>query len=178
MLLAHISEATVQIALQPAAMTDRPTLANLMQFYLYDRSEMVPEDVDEQGCFHYPSLDLYWTEAGRYPFLIRAEERLAGFALVDRGGWLNNSIDGHMIAEFFILRMYRRSGIGRAAAAQLFDRFPGPWEIASPATNVPAQAFWRSTLQGYTGGTYREIWVQTVAWRGPVQSFFSPPSRL
>ncbi len=164
----------MQISLQPAV-ADQPILANLMQLYLHDYSEIVPDEVDEQGCFHYPSFDRFWTEAGCHPFLIRAEGRLAGFALVDRRSQRPAAFDGHAIAEFFIMRRYRRVSVGRVAAMQLFDHFPGPWEIASPATNVPAHAFWRNTLQIYTGGRYRESWVQTEAWRGPVQSFLSPP---
>ena len=165
----------MQIALLPAAASDRAALANLIQLYLYDFSEITGADVDERGCFTYPLLDSYWAEAERYPFLIRIESNLAGFALVNRYSRLLNPFDGHAVAEFFVMRKYRRVGIGRAAAVQLFDRFPGRWEIASIATNVPAQAFWRSTIDMYTGGRYHEVWLQDAGWRGPVQSFFAPP---
>ena len=165
----------MQIALLPAAASDRAALANLIQLYLYDFSEITGADVDERGCFAYPLLDSYWTEAERYPFLIRVDGNLAGFALVNRYSRLLNPFDGHAVAEFFVMRKYRRVGIGRAAAIQLFDRFPGRWEVASIATNVPAQAFWRSTIDMYTGGRYHEVWLQDASWRGPVQSFVAPP---
>jgi predicted acetyltransferase len=33
------------------------------------------------------------------------------------------------MSEFFVLRKYRRQGIGRTAAVELFERFPGPWRV-------------------------------------------------
>jgi predicted acetyltransferase len=161
----------LQIALLPATELDKPALANLVQLYLYDCSELTSADVDDHGCFRYPQLDMYWTEAGRYPFLIRIDNRMVGFALVNRHSRLHDPFDGHAVAEFFVMRRYRRIGIGRAAAMQLFDRFPGRWEIASLATNVLAHAFWRSTLDSYTGGCYDEIWFEDGDWRGRIQSF-------
>jgi len=165
----------LQIALLPAAAADKPVLANLLQLYLYDFSEVDGTDVDDGGCFSYPYFDLYWTGAGHYPFLIRAFSQLVGFALINRYSRLHDPFDGHAVAEFFILRKYRRRGVGRAAAVQIFDRFPGKWEVASIATNVPAQAFWRSTIDAYTDGRYHETWFQNARWRGPIQSFTAPP---
>lgn len=154
-----------------SAIDHKPTLANLMQLYLYDRSEIARDDVDDQGRFSYPCFDCYWIEADRHPFLITVDERPAGFALVSRNSRLRMPFEGHVVGEFFVMRKYRYVGVGRAAAIQLFDRFPGPWEVASPAINVPAQAFWRSVIQQYTGGHYTESWLQNATWRGPVQLF-------
>ncbi len=39
----------------------------------------------------------------------------------------------HM-AEFFVLRRWRRTGVGRAAVRDLLERFPGTWEIRSSST--------------------------------------------
>ena len=129
----------MQIALLPAAASDRAALANLIQLYLYDFSEITGADVDERGCFAYPLLDSYWTEAERYPFLIRVDGNLAGFALVNRYSRLLNPFDGHAVAEFFVMRKYRRVGIGRAAAIQLFDRFPHPRGCRNGISSKPDQ---------------------------------------
>lgn len=165
----------MQITLLPASHLDRPALTNLMQLYLYDFSAVDDVDVDDAGCFRYPYLDSYWNLPDRHPFLIRVAGRLAGFALINRYSRLHDPFDGHAIAEFFVMRKYRRMGVGRSIAMQLFASFPGKWEVASIATNVPAQAFWRSTIDIYTDGRYHEIWLQDARWRGPVQSFTTPP---
>ena len=61
----------------------------MLQLYLHDFSEHAAigspyGDVDEAGCFAYPYLDLYWSEPGRLPFLIRTGGHIAGFVLVNQ----------------------------------------------------------------------------------------------
>ncbi len=140
-----------------------------MELYLYDFSEFDGADLDEEACYGYPYLDRYWSEPGRSPFLIRVDGILAGFVLVFEHTFLDTP--GHMIAEFFILRKYRRLGVGRAAAFAAFDRFPGHWEISQISENVPAQFFWRKIIAEYTRGAFREIYLDDETWRGPVQTF-------
>ncbi|WP_238996488.1 hypothetical protein [Paenibacillus pinistramenti] len=60
------------------------------------------------------------------------------------------------MAEFFVLKRFRRTGVGRTAAYALFDRFPGRWYISQLKTNTPAQAFWRAVVDEYTAGRYQE----------------------
>lgn len=153
---------------------DKQVVAHLLQLYLHDFSIIDGMDVDETGCYPYPFLDCYWQEPGRYPFVIRVDDDLAGFVLVHRLSYLHPVFDGHAIAEFFVLRKYRRMGVGCAAALLVFDRLPGVWEVASAALNIPAHAFWRSTITKYTHGRYREVWLQDERWHGPIQSFTSP----
>ena len=171
------SETTMQITLLPAAASEQSVLANLEQLYYYDLSEVDGADLDENGRFGSPSLDAYWTDSGCHPFLIRVDRQLAGFALVHRQSRLHNPFDGHSIADFFVVRRYRRQGVGRTAAIMLFDRFPGHWEVSSSADNVPGHVFWRGVVDHYTDGHYAETWLQTPLWRGPVQSFVVPTSR-
>ena len=33
------------------------------------------------------------------------------------------------VAEFFVLRRYRRSGVGRSAAFLIWKHFPGTWTV-------------------------------------------------
>ena len=171
------SETTMQITLLPAAASEQPALANLMQLYHYDLSEVNGADVDECGRFDSRPLEIYWTEAGCHAFLIHVDQQLAGFALVNRQSRLHNPFDGHSFADFFVMRRYRRQGVGRTAAIFLFDRFPGAWEVSSSADNVPGHVFWRSVVDHYTDGHYSETWLQSPLWRGPIESFVAPPSR-
>ena len=71
----------------PAAMW--PVFDRLLQLYKYDFSEFAPigsphGEVDAEGRFTYPSLEGYWRESGRIPLRIRADDHIAGFALVNR----------------------------------------------------------------------------------------------
>ena len=84
------------VSVTPASEAERPLIEGLMQFYIYDFSEMEPVDsdafeFDSAGRFPaYPHLDAYWREDKRWPLLIRANDRVVGFALINtlshRGG--------------------------------------------------------------------------------------------
>ena len=50
------------------------------------------------------------------------------------------------MAEFFVMRKYRRRGIGRQAAADVFARFAGPWQVRQQRSNPAATAFWRRAI--------------------------------
>lgn len=137
-----------------ARVEDKSIIANLLQLYLYDFSELAGWAINEHGLFNYPYLDHYWTEPDRHPFLVRVDGELAGFALV-RTLVMEGGQENHL-AEFFILRKLRRIGVGETAARQLFDRFPGTWTVAQRDWNIGAQRFWRRVIGRYTGGSYTE----------------------
>lgn len=50
------------------------------------------------------------------------------------------------MGEFFVLRRYRRLGLGRVAAGAVLGRFPGRWEVRQVRTNPAATAFWRTAI--------------------------------
>lgn len=145
----------MEVQIEPVCIGQKSVLRQMMELYLYDFSEFSHADIKENGYFGYAYLDAYWQEAGRFPFFIRADGRLAGFILVRSCSEHNALRDPHNIAEFFVLKKYRRHGIGREAACQVFDRFPGGWEVTQWGNNLPAQAFWQKVIAQYTGGEYR-----------------------
>ncbi len=155
----------MDIEVAPASLAEKPILARLLEFYIHDFSEFGGFDVDHQGRYGYRHLENYWTEDTRLPFLIRVDGVLAGFALVSMIG----QGDGREtdMSEFFIMRKYRRQGVGRIVATTLFDRFPGQWRVRQILENVPAQRFWRSVIGAYTNGDYAE----STTDRHVVQSF-------
>ncbi|MFU1797711.1 GNAT family N-acetyltransferase [Paenibacillus azoreducens] len=159
------------ITIHEAAYADKSTLRNLLELYKYDFSEFDPEDdLNENGLYEYMYLDHYWTEEGRHPFLFRVDGRLAGFALVrELEAKTKDLLPLYEMAEFFILRKYRRSGAGQQAAIGLFDRLPGRWKVAEVESNIPAQKFWRKVIGHYTNGKFEEI--SEKGWDGPIQCF-------
>lgn len=144
----------VELTLTPVE--QKPLLKQLMQLYLYDFADYTQDDLPENGFYSYPYLDLYWEEPGRYPFLIRADGQVAGFVLVR----ITRDADGqeiNQIAEFFVLRKYRRRKVGQTAAWMAFDHFPGRWHVQEIPENQPAQRFWRKIINEYTQGQFTEI---------------------
>jgi predicted acetyltransferase len=164
----------MQVSVDLAPRSDREIVANLLDLYLYEFADMIERDIGDDGRYAYAGLDAYWSEPGRYPFLIRVDGKLAGFALVAEQRILDGTSPGHLMVEFFVLRPCRRRGIGRMAAMQLFDAFLGLWWVGQLAGNAPAQAFWRAVIGQYTCGSYREERWQDDGERGIAQVFETP----
>jgi predicted acetyltransferase len=137
------------VEVQPASYADKEVLRHLVEFFVYDYSEYMGWDVDEHGVFGYRYLDHYWTEPDRHPFFIRVDGHIAGFALVRSG-------TPHDMAEFFVMRRYRRAGVGTEAARIVFKRFPGDWEVRQLASNSAATSFWRLAIPVPTREEIRE----------------------
>lgn len=134
------------------ARQDKHILANLFQLYRYDSSDYNGEDLDASGQFAVSRyFDLYWTEAERHPFFIKLRGQLVGFVLAREFAPQKFSV-----AEFFVMRKYRRLGIGRCAAFLLFDTFAAEWHVAQEEANLPARLFWRKVVSQYTGGDFKE----------------------
>ena len=149
------------VELAPTRSEDVPVLRRLMQLYLYDLASIDGWHLGEDGAYGTAEgLERFWTEPDRSSFLLRVDGKLAGFVLVRRGAQTTDDPAAHEVSEFFVLRGYRRRGVGEWAARQVFDRFPGPWEVAQMASNTDAQAFWRAVIGRYTGGRFEDF-----AWR-------------
>jgi predicted acetyltransferase len=166
----------VNVEIIEAGVDDHDRIRALFELYAYDFSEMLAIDVGDDGRFQAPPLDAYWSDPRCHPFLIRADGKLAGFALVQQRSRLTGDLDVCDVAEFFVMRRYRRHGVGERAACWLFDRFRGRWEVREKAVNHPAIAFWRWTIGRYTGGRFDEDMLDDARWRGPVQRFDSSGS--
>ncbi len=168
------------IELPEVARRQRRLLAHLLQLYLHDFSEFAPLDsphgeVDREGLFAYERLDLYWKDPARRALLITHEGRTAGFVLLHDWSALEREID-HAIAEFFVLRKYRRSGVGTATLKLLLARYPGRWEIPVAFYNVPALEFWRTVVPLAAPGAVEVTESDSERWRGTVYSFRVDPA--
>jgi predicted acetyltransferase len=102
---------------------------------------------------------------------VRVDAQTAGFALVHRRSRITGDTDTWDVAEFFVMRPYRRKGAGSQAAHQMFDRFRGRWEVRQLHANTAATQFWRAVIARYTRGRYSEAVCDDDRWRGPVQAF-------
>lgn len=157
----------MEIAVTQAALDEKPVLERLLQLYHYDFTEFVPFKLGPDGTYAYRYLDAYWEpEPGeeRHPLLVRVDGELAGFAMVR---FVNET---YVMAEFFVMRPFRRGGVGWRVAMEVFRRFPGKWIVHQVPANLPAQAFWRRVIGEYTGGAFEE----STDADGVTQRFVSP----
>ena len=146
----------MNISLLKASIEYKPVIQNLMQFYIYDFSEYVKYDVEDNGLFApYPDLEDYWKEKNnKFPYLVKKDDKYAGFVLVK---FVESKGRKHFsIAEFFILKKYRRIGIGKSIAREVFNLHQGQWEVYQKDSNKPAQIFWKKVIEEYTRGQFKE----------------------
>jgi len=153
----------------PAAPDEAPVLANLLNLYMHDFSEVMDLEIGDDGRFLYPQLDRYWTDPDHYPFSIKLDGKYAGVALVKQEPSVWD------MAEFFILRGYRRRSIGTRAAHEIWKRFPGPWEIRVMQSNIPGLNFWPKAISSLSGELTESVRVELRGIWWTVFSFESRP---
>lgn len=141
------------VELVPATPDQEPILANLLELYAHDFSEFHEIELGADGRFGYQYLPLYWREPNRRPFLIRVDGRLAGLVLVKKGSEGSGDESVWDMAEFFVVRRYRRLGIGTYVAHEVWRELPGRWEIRVMEANRSAQLFWARAISAFTGET-------------------------
>ena len=146
----------------------------MLELYQHDLSDIWDQDLDSHGAYGY-ALDRYWDTEGFHPFVATAHGKYAGFSLVNQT--VRVGAQGYWMDQFFILKKYRRQGLGELLAAAAFAALPGRWEVGQMPLNTAAQSFWRSVIGAYTAGRFKEHAVGQGAWQGVVQVFDSGAAR-
>jgi predicted acetyltransferase len=147
----------INIEVTPALPEQQSILANLLELYVYDFSEFLELHLGADGRFGYEQLPLYWKETNRYPFLIKVNGYLAGFVFVHKGSQISGDENVWDMAQFFILHGYRRLGIGKQVAHEIWQRFPGIWEVRVIARNQKAKIFWERAIAEFTGKAIESV---------------------
>ena len=138
----------------PATLEDYLAIQNMAQFYVYDTSRDCGFYISSNGLYEPKDYRIYFENADRKAFLVKIDEELAGFALLNQVSTLPET--DWNIGEFFILARFQGKGIGRQVACHLWKMYPGFWEVSVLPENKSALAFWRKTVSGFTGDKYRE----------------------
>ncbi|MEU8257285.1 GNAT family N-acetyltransferase [Micromonospora inaquosa] len=126
------------VTLRPILPDDLPLVERLWQLYRHDLSEFRGTLPDESGSFTLGRLPTYLQDPDSSGYIICQDTRPVGFAFVS-----SLEIQPLRIAEFFVVRAVRRSGVGSLAARQLFARHTGHWEVPFQEENPGAARFWR-----------------------------------
>lgn len=124
----------------------REILAHLIELYEYDFSEYENSDVNAYGLYGYSYLDYYWTEDKRYAYFIKVNGKLAGFVMVCGYCYVSKDEETLFLSEFFVMKKYRRQGIGKYAALQILREHPGKWELTVHPNNPGSHKFWKKVI--------------------------------
>lgn len=143
-------------------------VAQLLELYQYELSDIWHQDLDARARYGY---DLSRHKRAEHWFAHVALEgsQYAGFALVSPAALTRT--EGSWMEQFFVLKRYRRRGVGLELAKHVFASHPGPWEVGQMRDNLAAQVFWRHVVATVTGGQFNEREVTEGGWQGVVQQF-------
>jgi predicted acetyltransferase len=136
------------IELQRIGRAERSALDRLLDDYLAELAAHREVPVGAIDAAGYAYLPLYWKEPGRHPLFLVSGGIRVGFVLireVEREGALEMS-------EFYIRPASRRAGLGRAALAQIWRRFPGRWRLQVHQRNEAGAAFWTRCIEESASG--------------------------
>jgi predicted acetyltransferase len=130
-------------------------LRNLFEHYVHDMAEWFEIDTQADGSYSYDTASIW--KNGCDAYLAKIGDALAGFAILGPAdaSLSNGARDVQDVHEFFVIRRYRRSGLGENMAAFLWNEHPGEWLVRVLEAN-PAAAFWRRIIASHTGGSYTE----------------------
>jgi predicted acetyltransferase len=141
----------LNVEIIPALPEQQPVLANLFELYAHDFSGFIDLELGADGRFGYEYLPFYWKESNHYPFLIKVNGQLAGFVFLRKGSQISGDEDTWDVTEFFIVRGYRRRGIGMTVAHEVWKQFPGKWEVRVIDRNQKAKEFWECAIAKFLG---------------------------
>jgi predicted acetyltransferase len=162
----------MKIEVDEARPEDAAILRNLGELYAHDFSGITGAELDEHGRYDADFWEGCWG-GGKTPYLLRVDGHLAGFAVVAQGSRLTDDPAVWDVAEFFVVRRWRRQGVGTETASVLFRRHPGTWEVRVREGNEAARGFWKAAIGRFTGERFEERRVDDVRWTGWVERFVS-----
>ncbi|MBD7969205.1 GNAT family N-acetyltransferase [Paenibacillus gallinarum] len=141
----------MNVAIMKAALSDRTLIENLLQLYVYDFTEYTDASIGENGVYQImPDFESYWSdESSQQAYVIKANGEIAGFMMTKEK---DETQSDHVLSHFFILRKFRRMGVGRKAAACLLKGSDRAWELCQLEGNIPAQKFWDQIIDEVSYG--------------------------
>lgn len=149
----------MKIDIYEAPIDMMPVIQNMARFYAYDLSKscgfynLFDWSFPENGLYEGIDLSHYWGP-DHFPFVVRVDDELAGFALIDKIG-TTPDVDWNM-GQFFIVGKYQGKGIGHQVAVEIFNQFPGVWEVMQMPDNTPAIVFWKKVITDFTNNKFSE----------------------
>lgn len=163
----------MKLELKQASISQKPILANLLELYAYDFTEYCDFDIGDDGFYGYKDLSLYWTDENKLPYLVYCDSKIAGFVLIQKILSISGSSEVWDVAEFFVMRKYRRNGVGARIAFDIWNKFKGQWQVRVLTNNKIASAFWPKIIKNFISAEPKSCDVELKGENWRVYSFES-----
>jgi predicted acetyltransferase len=129
-------------------------LRNLMQGYEAEFSAITKKVPANDGLF---ALDTF-VDKNHDGYLLLEEGLPIGFAIKGEKSGL------HDISEFYIVPSKRASGIGSKFAAQIFQKYPGQWQVLQIDGADKAIDFWNKAIDAFKQGDFVQDTITDPYW--------------
>ena len=139
----------MDITLKKVEANDKAIFESLFQLFAYDFSELMGMYINDDG--KYPELndmEDYYSKPNYCTYFVKVEGKLAGIAVI------RFDEESNYFRHFFVMRKYRRSGVGQNSVHMIFNLYPGKWRVSPFDFNKPAILFWKNVFDVYTDGNY------------------------
>lgn len=138
-----------------ASIADYPAIQNMARFYVYDFTRTCgfiskEWECPENGLYECYDLKKFFLEDNSKAYLVKIDNELAGFAM------LEESLEAWIMSEFFIIAKFQGKGIGKQVANFLWKKHPGNWKVSVIPENKPGFIFWEKVIADYTAGDYQQ----------------------
>ena len=120
-----------------------------------------PDEMDEQGNYHYGYFHAYFIEPERKAFFIFDDEKMIGFVMLNPYSAIGHTPD-YTIAEFTIFPSYRRKHYALEAVKLILSSYHGQWEIKYNEKNKGAKNLWIAATALYHPSIYHLNEQETV----------------
>lgn len=136
------------LSIESAKLKDKTVLFRLLQLYFFDSTRWSGEDLQESGLYECEEdglLNYFKESGGDRAYILRVNDKLAGFALVE-----DIPFEGKRISEFsdlFVLPKYRRLGLASAATTQIVLSTGHPWLFSVFRKDRDAIGYWQASFK-------------------------------
>ena len=149
----------------------KPPFWHLQQLYEFEFSKVTRTEVNENGFYCQQSLIGSWSSHGFDAYLFYYNRLPIGFCVVNLSSMIDFDKQIRDIAEFFIMPLYRRSGLGSYCAQKIFSLYQTTWEVRQLSQLNDARNFWLTVIRDYTDDNFQEFHSLTPQWDGFLQRF-------
>ena len=147
----------MNILIESVGIEEKEIIRNLLELDSYDSSYYDKKDVNNFGLYGYKYLDHYWTDNNRFVYLVKMDNKIAGFTMISKWQYYKEIESDYCISEFFILNKYRKLGIGRYVVKYILNKYKGKWQIGYDPRNIIGKEFWNNVIKEITNNNFEKI---------------------
>jgi predicted acetyltransferase len=129
-------------------------LRNLFEHYVHDMAEWFDIDTKADGSYSYDTSPIW--RNGCEAYLAKLGDSIAGFAIAGPAAEWPGGAGALDVREFFVIRRFRKHGVGSRMAGLLWGRHPGEWLVRVLEVNAPAVLFWRTAISSHSRNCFEE----------------------